>query len=157
MALRLSAPPFVTRGSAAARLLALRAADRLRAAALARPRLSIAFLAVLVPVSWALLVLFAWFTFDVTHTLPGRREVREMGNMAQATVLYDVADRPVFTIFKEQRIEVPLGQMSPNLVNAVLSVEDQRFYQHHGVDMVRIMGAVLVNMRHGRFAQGGST
>ena len=70
-----------------------------------------------------------------------------MGNMAQATVLYDVADRPVFTIFKEQRIEVPLAQMSPNLVNAVLSVEDQRFYRHRGVDIVRIMGAVLVNLQ----------
>ena len=79
-----------------------------------------------------------------------------MGNMAQATVLYDVADQPVFTIFKEQRIEVPLAQMSPNLVNAVLSVEDQRFYQHRGVDVVRIMGAVLVNLQSGRLAQGGS-
>src|SRR4029450_9126641 len=47
--------------------------------------------------------------------------------------------------------------MSPTLVNAVLSVEDQRFYQHRGVDVVRILGAVLVNLQHGRFAQGGST
>ena len=157
MALRLSAPPFVTRWSAAAGRTAVHTAERLRAAALARPRLSIALLSIAVPASWVCLVLFAWFTFDVTHTLPGRREVREMGNMAQATVLYDVADRPVFTIFKEQRIEVPLGQMSPHLVNAVLSVEDQRFYHHRGVDVVRIMGAVLVNLQHGRFAQGGST
>ena len=80
-----------------------------------------------------------------------------MGNMAQATVLYDVADRPVFTIFKEQRIEVPLAQMSPNLIDAVLSIEDQRFYQHRGVDVIRIIGAVLVNLQHGRVAQGGST
>ena len=80
-----------------------------------------------------------------------------MGNMAQATVLYDVADRPVFTIFKEQRIEVPLAQMSPNLVDAVLSVEDQRFFQHRGVDVIRIMGSMLVNVRSARLAQGGST
>jgi 1A family penicillin-binding protein len=157
MALRLPVPPFVSRWSSASRSAAVGAAARLRAAALARPRLSLALLAIAVPASWVALVLFAWFTFDVTHTLPGRREVREMGNMAQATVLYDVADRPVFTIFKEQRIEVPLGQISPNLVNAVLSVEDQRFYRHRGVDMVRIMGAVLANVQHGRFAQGGST
>jgi penicillin-binding protein 1A len=157
MASRFQVPPFVTRWSAAARLAAVRGADWLRSAALARPRLSLACLAIAVPAAWVVLVLFAWFTFDVTHTLPGRREVREMGNMAQATVLYDAADRPVFTIFKEQRIEVPLEKMSPNLVNAVLSVEDQRFYQHRGVDIVRIMGAVLVNFRHGRFAQGGST
>ena len=130
---------------------------RVRLAALARPRLTRAALLTAVPVAWLLIVAVAWFTYDVTHTLPGRREVRSMGNMAQATVLYDVADRPVFTIFKEQRIEVPLAQMSPNLVNAVLSVEDQRFYKHRGVDVVRIMGAVLVNLQSGRFAQGGST
>ena len=152
-----SLPPFVTRTSQRTRELGRRAADRVRLGALARPRLTRAALIAAVPVAWLLIVAVAWFTFDVTHTLPGRREVRSMGNMAQATVLYDVADRPVFTIFKEQRIEVPLAQMSPNLVNAVLSVEDQRFYTHRGVDVIRIMGAVLVNLQSGRFAQGGST
>jgi 1A family penicillin-binding protein len=157
MDLRLSTPPFVTRTTQRARDLGRRVADRLRVAALARPRLTRAALIATIPVAWILIVAVGWFTFDVTHTLPGRREVRSMGNMAQATVLYDVADHPVFTIFKEQRIEVPLAQMSPNLVNAVLSVEDQRFYQHRGVDVIRIMGAVLVNLQSGRLAQGGST
>jgi penicillin-binding protein 1A len=157
MAFRFSAPPFVTRAADRSRDLSRRMVDRLRQGALARPRLTRAALIATVPVAWLGLVAVAWFTYDVTHTLPGRREVRGMGNMAQATVLYDVADRPVFTIFKEQRIEMPLAQVSPNLVNAVLSVEDQRFYQHRGVDIVRIMGAVLVNLQSGRYAQGGST
>ena len=157
MGFRLSLPPFVTRTSQRTRDAGRRAADRVRQAALARPRLTLAALFTAVPAAWLLIVAVAWFTYDVTHTLPGRREVRSMGNMAQATVLYDVADRPVFTIFKEQRIEVPLAQMSPNLVDAVLSVEDQRFYSHRGVDVIRIMGAVLVNLQSGRFAQGGST
>ncbi len=65
-----------------------------------------------------------------------------IGDMAQATVLYDSADRPVFTIFKEQRIEVPLSHVSPNLIKAVLSVEDQRFFEHVGVDVIRILGAM---------------
>jgi 1A family penicillin-binding protein len=157
MGLRLSTPLFLTRTGQRFRDLGRRVADRVRAAALARPRLTRAALIATVPVAWLVIGAVGWFTFDVTHTLPGRREVRSMGNMAQATVLYDVADHPVFTIFKEQRIEVPLAQISPNLVNAVLSVEDQRFYQHRGVDVVRIMGAVLVNVQSGRLAQGGST
>jgi penicillin-binding protein 1A len=136
---------------------ARRGADRLRAVATARPWLGRAVLIAAIPATWLGLGAFAWFTYDVTHTLPGRAAVRSMGNMAQATVLYDVADRPVFTIFKEQRIEVPLARISPHVVNAVLSVEDQRFYQHRGVDAIRILGAVLVNLRSGRFAQGGST
>ncbi len=157
MVFRLPVPPIVTRTAHGLRDLSRRTADRLRHGALARPRLTRAALIATVPVAWLGIIAVAAFTFDVTHTLPGRREVRGMGNMAQATVLYDVKDRPVFTIFKEQRIEMPLAQMSPNLVNAVLSVEDQRFYQHRGVDLVRIMGAVLVNLQSGRYAQGGST
>jgi 1A family penicillin-binding protein len=157
MALRLPLPSFVTRTVDRSRELSRRLLDRLRLAALARPRLTRAALLTTVPVAWLLIGSVAWFSYDVTHTLPGRSEVRSMGNMAQATVLYDVADRPVFTIFKEQRIEVPLAQVSPNLVNAVLSVEDQRFYNHRGVDVIRIMGAVLVNLQSGRYAQGGST
>jgi 1A family penicillin-binding protein len=157
MTFRLKTPPIVSRSWQRVSVVMRRTADRVRAAAIAHPRASLAGLAVAVPLAWAAIALVAWFTFDVTHTLPGRAEVRSMGNMAQATVLYDAADTPVFTIFKEQRIEVPLGEMSPNLVNAVLSVEDQRFYRHRGVDVVRILGAVLVNLQHGRFAQGGST
>ena len=157
MAFRPTLPPFAARTVQRSRDLSLRLVDRLKQGALARPRLTRAALIGAVPIAWLAIVSVAWFTYDVTHTLPGRREVRGMGNMAQATVLYDVADRPVFTIFKEQRIEMPLAEISPNLVNAVLSVEDQRFYQHRGVDIVRIMGAVLVNLQSGRYAQGGST
>ena len=36
-------------------------------------------------------------------------------------------------------------------------MEDQRFYEHRGVDTVRVLGAVLANLRQGRRAQGGST
>src|SRR5204862_2580668 len=37
------------------------------------------------------------------------------------------------------------------------SIEDQRFYDHHGFDLVRIASAALANVRHNRRAQGGST
>ena len=77
--------------------------------------------------------------------------------MAQATTLFDAADRPAFTIYKEQRIEVPLQKVSPHLVRALVAIEDQRFYDHRGVDTVRVLGAVLANLRQGRRAQGGST
>jgi penicillin-binding protein 1A len=77
--------------------------------------------------------------------------------MAQSTTIYDVNDRPVFTIFKEQRIEVPLDRISPNFLEAVISVEDQRFYEHSGVDAIRVGAAVLRNIEEGRRAEGGST
>ena len=61
-----------------------------------------------------------------------------------------------FTIFKERRIDVPLDKVSPNVVAALLAIEDQRFYDHEGFDLIRIASAALANLR-GRAAQGGST
>ncbi len=102
-------------------------------------------------------VLLAWFTSDLLSAIPKRDELRRVGVMAQATTLLDRNDRPVFTIFKEQRVEVPLARISPLLIKAIVSVEDQRFYEHQGVDAIRIAGSALQNLREGRRAQGGST
>jgi 1A family penicillin-binding protein len=99
----------------------------------------------------------ASFSYDVTSDLPDKSELRGIGNMAQATTIYDAANEPVFTIYKEQRIEVPFDQISPHLIKAVLSVEDQRFYDHQGIDAFRIAAAFRHNMTEGRRAQGGST
>ncbi len=100
---------------------------------------------------------FVWFAYDITAGLPNKESVRGLGEMAQATTIYDANDRLVFTIFKEQRIEIPLQKMSPNLIKAVISVEDQRFYDHSGVDLIRVGAAVVRNVHEGRRAEGGST
>jgi penicillin-binding protein 1B len=57
----------------------------------------------------------------------------------------------------EQRELVRLGAVPRHLVDAVLAVEDQRFEAHHGIDWVRILGALWANMRAGGIRQGGST
>jgi penicillin-binding protein 1A len=105
---------------------------------------------------WLAAASVGWFTWSLSRNLD-RESLRRIGTMAQATTLYDAHDRPAFTIYKEQRIEVPLGKVSPHLVRALISMEDQRFYEHRGFDSVRVMGAVLANVRQGRRAQGGST
>jgi len=99
----------------------------------------------------------AWFSYDLTAGLPDKQALRGLSDMAQATTLYDANDKPVFTIFKEQRIEIPLEKMSPHFIKAVLSIEDQRFYEHSGVDAIRVAAAVLRNVQAGRRAEGGST
>jgi penicillin-binding protein 1B len=58
---------------------------------------------------------------------------------------------------REQRNLVRLADMPRHLADAVLSVEDQRFESHHGVDLRRIAGAFVANARAGRIRQGGST
>ena len=57
----------------------------------------------------------------------------------------------------ELRIPVPLDQIPDHLIQAVLATEDQRFYRHHGLDIKRIGGALLANLKAGGIAQGGST
>jgi penicillin-binding protein 1A len=101
--------------------------------------------------------LTAWISYELTAGLPDREAINDLGDMAQSTTIFDAADRPAFTIFKEQRIEVPLSQMSQNFIKAVISVEDQRFYDHSGVDAIRMAAAVLKNVEAGRRAEGGST
>jgi 1A family penicillin-binding protein len=98
-----------------------------------------------------------WFLASLRTGLPDVEALRRIGEMDQATAVFDAGDKLAFTIFKEQRIEVPLTQVSPNLVHALVAIEDQRFYDHRGFDLVRIVSAALTNLRHGRMAQGGST
>ncbi|HEY7138948.1 MAG TPA: penicillin-binding protein 1A [Methylomirabilota bacterium] len=57
----------------------------------------------------------------------------------------------------EKRIFVPLQQIPPALRNAVIAVEDARFYSHFGVDVRGIARAAYANFRHGRVVEGGST
>jgi penicillin-binding protein 1A len=90
-------------------------------------------------------------------TLPDRNTIERLGEMDQATTIFDAQDRPAFTIFREQRIDVPLSKISPDLLRALVAIEDQRFYVHHGFDVVRIVAAAVANLRRGRAAQGGST
>ena len=122
-----------------------------------RPVLLTSLIAAVAVVSFFTAGVAAWFSYDITAGLPRRDAISGLGEMAQATTLFDAHDRHAFTIFKEQRIELPLSKMSPNLLKAVISVEDQRFYDHSGVDAIRVAGAVLKNLEAGRRAEGGST
>ncbi len=57
----------------------------------------------------------------------------------------------------EMRDDRPLSDYPPLLIEAVLLMEDRRFYRHRGVDLQAIIRAAWWNTRHGSIAQGGST
>jgi penicillin-binding protein 1A len=81
----------------------------------------------------------------------------EIGGHPQSTIVFDRQDRPAFTFFVQQRIDVPLDRVSPQMVNALVAVEDRRFYSHQGIDNLRIVKAAWRNWRAGRIVEGGST
>jgi len=102
-------------------------------------------------------VVSVWFLTSLTQGLPDADAIERIGDMAQATSVFDQSDSLAFTIYKEQRIDVPLDQVSPNVTQALTAIEDQRFFDHRGYDLVRIFSAALANVRHGRAVQGAST
>ncbi len=57
----------------------------------------------------------------------------------------------------EDRLLVKLEQLPQGLTDALLAVEDPKFYQHSGISIRGILRAIWVNIKERRFAQGGST
>lgn len=77
----------------------------------------------------------------------------------QSTKIYDRTGKIVlYDIYGEEKREIiPLGQMSENIKNAVIAVEDSRFYQHSGVDIRGIIRAILIDLKLQDRSQGAST
>src|SRR5947207_5744688 len=126
-------------------------------ARLEHPRIVLGVAAAFVVAALTSVVGGVWFLTGLRDGMPGLDALRRIGEMDQATAVFDNSNQLAFTIFKEQRIEVPLSEVSPNLTNAITAIEDQRFYDHRGFDLVRIASAMMANVRHYRKAQGGST
>src|SRR4051794_40392517 len=84
-------------------------------------------------------------------------ELARLEPHAQASVVFDRQDRPVFSFYLEQRIDVPIQSVSRHMIDAILAAEDRRFYSHHGLDGIRIVSAAWRNWRAGRIVEGGST
>ena len=63
----------------------------------------------------------------------------------------------LFDSSREKRRIVRFEDLPKNMVNAVLAAEDKRFFEHGGLDIVRVFGAALADMRRGQKAQGAST
>ena len=57
----------------------------------------------------------------------------------------------------ENRVPVEYHEISPNVINALIAIEDQRFREHKGIDPIRIGGAMVANLKAGKVVQGGST
>jgi len=73
------------------------------------------------------------------------------------TELYADDGREIGSFALERRVIVTYDQISPVLVDAVLSIEDRHFESHWGVDVVRIIRAGLTDLLEWRKAQGAST
>lgn len=77
--------------------------------------------------------------------------------VAQTTKIYSADGKLLANLFLENRQVVKLEEISPFLQHAVVSVEDERFYEHNGFDAIGIARAAVTNLAAGGVAEGAST
>lgn len=76
---------------------------------------------------------------------------------ATTSRVYDNSGREIASFYRVQRTLVPLSEVPWHVVEAFVAVEDQRFWEHEGVDWPRIVGAVKANLQSRRYTQGFSS
>jgi len=93
-----------------------------------------------------------------TFTIPdlGSFETRKV---SQSTKIYDRTGEILLYDVHEniQRTVIPIEDMSRNIKNATVAIEDAEFYDHIGIRPLAFLRAIIVNVREGGLSQGGST
>jgi penicillin-binding protein 1A len=99
-----------------------------------------------------LLLVLAWYA----HDLPDIHQIEGKTRRPAITVLAMDGSRIArFGDFFADQISV--GTLPPTMIQAVVAVEDRRFFDHLGLDPLGMLRAVFVNLRAGHLVQGGST
>lgn len=95
------------------------------------------------------------YIFAAYQSLP------EVGNNMRPAVssqVFDSQGKLITTLHSDQnRLPIDINKVPKNLQNAFIAAEDNRFYDHIGVDPIGILRAVVTNLTNRGIAQGGST
>lgn len=84
-------------------------------------------------------------------------DLEKLPKMESASIILDRSGQQIGKIFIQNRLPIPYDQIPKNMVNAVIAEEDNRFFDHHGVDYFGVLRAAVSNYRQGRVKQGAST
>ena len=84
------------------------------------------------------------------------RSLKDSATFASAEIEPELLTN-LFDSSREKRRPVRFEDLPKVMVDALLSAEDKRFFDHPGFDPIRILGAAWVDLRRGEVAQGGST
>jgi penicillin-binding protein 1A len=97
------------------------------------------------------LLLYVLMLIPMTPSIRDLKQARS----AQPTLLLSSDGKQLASFDQGQHERIKLDQVSPHVIAALVSTEDHRFYQHHGIDFRRTASAALHSL--GGDAQGGST
>ena len=91
-------------------------------------------------------------------TISNRYDISEVkSNIPERTVILDRKNRTIGTLHGENRKRVSLQEVPPVFIDALLLREDNRFYDHGGVDWIGVGRAFAQVLKHKRATQGAST
>ncbi len=110
------------------------------------------FLFVSLALTAGLYAVIAFFGKD----LPSPKGTHEI-ERSLATRVLDCRGRLLADLSVEERVLLRMDEVPPYFIDAVLAVEDRKFYKHWGLDPVGIVRAMKANLQHRRIVQGGST
>ena len=112
--------------------------------------------AILVVVALFITVFVSSVVFDL-QAQANSFDLNKLDQMESASVILDRNGKIFGQIYVENRETVPYEKLAPDLINAVIAVEDAKFYEHHGYDLMGIIRSALKNLTAGHVRQGGST
>lgn len=96
------------------------------------------------------------YIYSLSRELPSTSEISSF-KYNEPLVVYDATGKVIAELGPERRYPVSMDIIPKYMGQAVVAVEDARFYEHSGVDFWGIARAFFVNLKAGRVVEGGST
>lgn len=96
----------------------------------------------------------------IASRLPSPETLQGQSAAFLSTRIYDRNGHLLYEIDDPEggrRIMVPYAQISPHLINATVATEDERFWQHRGVDPIAVLRAIYYNLQEGEIVSGFSS
>ena len=123
-------------------------------------RRAVKFIAIVWSAVGALVAIFAgvclvgstWLT-----NLPNYADISSYANTGITTIYASDRETVLARLYLENRIEVSEEQVSPYVLEGTIATEDERFYDHGGVDPIGVIRALFVNAAAGEASEGAST
>ncbi|WML38622.1 penicillin-binding protein 1A [Neobacillus sp. OS1-2] len=96
--------------------------------------------------------------FGLLYYFSKDADISELKNeLPQPTVFYDVGGNVASKVSANKNEGVPIKEVPDSMKNAIVAIEDHRFYRHNGVDLIGTSRALFHDLKAGGMVEGGST
>ncbi len=84
-------------------------------------------------------------------------DISTIDDVEEPSLICDRKGQVIGRMFVENRSKVPIEEVPQKLIDALIAQEDQRFFEHDGVDRIGVARAIWLNLKAGEVTQGAST